>query len=864
MCQLFLDMFESLLAKRNKHRKKKRKRSETNQLQQQTNKRTALESSTPTLSSVIASIKPSTTPFTNQPKSLIIGILIDLTFPHESLWESWHNAVQQLQPTITTEIIFIPRIVLSSNDIHKHFESFVQEHLIELNHPVRWGSINEVRAILTLMERAHIHVENGKNVQFLMCDSYTIPGSVNINEIWEKSDSASQVSLSNDDNNNTDNNSNNKSNNSDAATATNNKNKNNTKATATVGYSRDIQFQCISNKIIDSSHLKRISPWGMIMNGNMIQNIVKLEAAPSSTSSATSSTSITSSTSSSTKPCWYKSFQAVPCASEIYFATIISMFDGTLQSCCTEQWERPIQFQTDSMVLALQEMKPQNNPHFHVLRRITSSISIEMWSSVLDIDLSFLKTLDQKNEDEVVEDDNNNTTFGKTTKYEVGSNDMLQIYNNNGNIWTTGDNGRDTYIRNLETGELEIYGGAISVFRKSKGGKAPRKQLTTTSSTTSTTASSFDDDTRCNTSLVASPLFPMGGGKSQRSAWFSDDYLISIDPPACGIGNKFFIYSAYRIYSSIYQKEMNIHNKTWLDNNMYHLSLSATEASASSTSSSSSSNRYTMTSRTITKVDRALVLAVFQKTTMYLQWSPLILSWKKDIYQWFQQYVEESITKSIETYNQTDATTSKNDIGGKNDLVIHLRTGDIWEERVKTANVANGGFIYYTQPPAWFYSYVVSKYKYKTINVLTHVPNSQYVLAVVSALQNVPGVHTVRVLTGTLQSDFGLLLRANNLIPSISTFSWWGIFLGDCWHKKKNQNQRTVHIGRTGFWHPNSIHQKQFCFQFDSNSTTEGNVDDVVQHHEYILEQSDTWQNTNEQRAKAFSNIVPDWFVEKY
>jgi len=191
-------------------------------------------------------------------------------------------------------------------------------------------------------------------------------------------------------------------------------------------------------------------------------------------------------------------------------------------------------------------------------------------------------------------------------------------------------------------------------------------------------------------------------------------------------------------------------------------------------------------------------------------------------------------------------------------LVIHLRTGDIWEERVKTANVNNSGFMYYTQPPAWFYAYIVKKHSYKTINILTHVPNSQYVLSVVTGLKNIAHVTTVRVLTGTLQSDFGLLLRAQHIIPSISTFCWWGLFLGNGWANEQKIS-KCVYIGRTGFWHPNSVHQKQYCFQFDRESNGA-----YVDRKEYLLNVSDKWQNTNAQRSLAFSNVVPAWFLQKY
>jgi hypothetical protein len=168
----------------------------------------------------------------------------------------------------------------------------------------------------------------------------------------------------------------------------------------------------------------------------------------------------------------------------------------------------------------------------------------------------------------------------------------------------------------------------------------PLKHASSSSSSSSSTSTTSSNGRR----------FPQGGGKTQRSAWYSDDYLISIDPPACGIGNKFFIYSAYRIYSSIFQKEMNIHNANWLAPAVYKLSLSSSSPSLplSTTATLDRSRRYQMMARVPTNEDRALIEAVFQKTTMYLQWSPLVLSWQKDVQAWFAPFVADSIEKSIE------------------------------------------------------------------------------------------------------------------------------------------------------------------------------------------------------------------------
>jgi hypothetical protein len=756
--------FNDLLARRSKHRGKKRKRSEEKALKDA--KKSNVEA-VPTLDDAIhtiqssLSVSPTTNTNTSSMKSLTnsilyVGVLAGANFPHQELWESWHGTVSQNHPTFQVEIGFVSRFVNDS----LQWTNFVKEHQVFVDHPVSWGSIDEVRAILTLMARANELVHDGGKLRFVICDSDTIPGLTNITSLFQHENDVNAVQ-------------------DKTSSSTNSTTK---KQCVDTGYSRDMQYQCISQKTVDPSRLCQFSPWGMVVNEKMVRCIVQLERLQSAAVAATV-----------TPPCWYKHFQAVPCASEVYFATIISWFGGKFISCCRERWQSPFQRETDSIVVQPEcffDGKQLNN-QFFVLRRVTTTVSKSIWKSAL---------------------------------------------------------------------QINIDESTVDAEKKSNGSITNATSITTNNNNPSSSSLSSSLSSASSSSSSSLRRFPQGG-KSQRAAWYSDNYLISIDPPACGIGNKFFIYSAYRIYSSIHQKKMNIHNKKWLNYEVYKLPLSSDNSTAAT------NHVFQMLTRVPTNEDRSLIESVFKKTTMYLQWSPLILSWQRDIRSWFEPFVSDSIQMSINEYGQSgdfcsgsssNNDVSNTDIGGSKDLVIHLRTGDIWEERVKSANVINGGFIYYTQPPAWFFSFIVQKYSYETINILTHVPNSQYVLSVVTALKNIKQVKNVRVLTGTLQSDFGLLLRAKNVIPSISTFCWWGIFLGNGWSNDRKQ-KKTVHIGRTGFWHPNSIHNTQYCMEFDIESDG-----DYVDRNEYLLTVSDKWQNTSEQRREAFSHVIPQWFIKIY
>ena len=298
-------------------------------------------------------------------------------------------------------------------------------------------------------------------------------------------------------------------------------------------------------------------------------------------------------------------------------------------------------------------------------------------------------------------------------------------------------------------------------------------------------------------------LFPRGG-RGQREAWFSDDYLRSVDPPACGAGNKFFIYSTYRLFALMNRKRLHFHDSRWLDPATFGLPLDV--------SFDSGDQNENKLHRAPTNIDRRLVEAVFRKTTMYLQWSPLVLSWQRTVRPWFKRFMSRAVAASEAAYGSS-ARSDRNDT-----LTIHLRTGDIWEQRVRSANLTNGGFMFYTQPPAWFYSWIAERLVSRGVTmgrvgarlrkaiVVTHVPNSTYTLAVVVALKSVLGLDSVQVCSGSLLADFGLLLRARHFVPSVSTFAWWAAFLGNgmlCDDMGAGRaaagTKRHVYLGRLGF-----------------------------------------------------------------
>ncbi len=344
-------------------------------------------------------------------------------------------------------------------------------------------------------------------------------------------------------------------------------------------------------------------------------------------------------------------------------------------------------------------------------------------------------------------------------------------------------------------------------------------------------------------------MLPISTSGGQR-AWLSDDWLKSLDPPSCGMGNKFFLYTMYRLYAKFNRKRLCFFSTEWL-REKFHLLREV---------------RYDikdiqekMDGSQVNK-DSDMLQSVFKNCTMFLQWSPAILIHSRLVYEWFSTFMEECVNISQAKYP---------DIDFENHLIIHLRTGDIFDERVRRSeNKSSTGFIFYTQPPAWFYGWLARKNSYKMVSIVTQTPESTYCQAVTEAVKAVSSVTSVELRSGKMLEDFGLLMRAQHFVSSISTFSWWAMFLGNKYFSnncemvgdtKCGHVRRQVFVPLTGYWHPESKHGAQCKFILD-NASNHGCCD----RYEYVLEKQDCWQNTNEQRSKLFEFNAPTWFLDRY
>lgn len=149
---------------------------------------------------------------------------------------------------------------------------------------------------------------------------------------------------------------------------------------------------------------------------------------------------------------------------------------------------------------------------------------------------------------------------------------------------------------------------------------------------------------------------------------------------------------------------------------------------------------------------------------------------------------------------------------------VHLRTGDVWIERgssSRSGRDAGGGKVNasYAPPPVWWYGWLARKFRPSCVLLVSSNAASTLVSAVDAAFREA-GVTDVRRVSQTPEADFGVLVRAQTLVASVSTFAWWAAFMAAFMHSEpKGRSEpgaarRVVRIfwPQTGMAHPESVH----------------------------------------------------------
>ena len=100
----------------------------------------------------------------------------------------------------------------------------------------------------------------------------------------------------------------------------------------------------------------------------------------------------------------------------------------------------------------------------------------------------------------------------------------------------------------------------------------------------------------------------------------------------------------------------------------------------------------------------------------------------------------------------------------QNDLVIHIRSGDIFEPKYQGS---------YSQPPLCFYQKVINKFKFNKIYLIAQNKNNPVINKILEEFPNI--IYQEQ----NIATDISYLVNAYNLVASVSTFLTTSVMLND-------------------------------------------------------------------------------------
>lgn len=122
---------------------------------------------------------------------------------------------------------------------------------------------------------------------------------------------------------------------------------------------------------------------------------------------------------------------------------------------------------------------------------------------------------------------------------------------------------------------------------------------------------------------------------------------------------------------------------------------------------------------------------------------------------------------------------------GENDLVLHIRGGDLWNNKLPNCQHA--------PIPLRFYQKVIQSTEYKDIYIVTENKEDPVVKKLIQIYPE------IKIMSQMILEDFLFIYFAKNTVAiSMSTLAWWAAWLSEV---------KTVHFPLYGFWHPDSPRQ---------------------------------------------------------
>lgn len=308
-------------------------------------------------------------------------------------------------------------------------------------------------------------------------------------------------------------------------------------------------------------------------------------------------------------------------------------------------------------------------------------------------------------------------------------------------------------------------------------------------------------------------------------------------------------------------------------------------------------------------------------SSMVLRFAPLISSWMTSL-------AKASVTESMKTLpafkvssstldDTVDVDSVSNDVAdsefsqmkndtaapecpivlsprfvsfSQHDWVIHIRTGDIWIEDLKDdvtlpdfptddqtlvkSHVSHRVNSAYCPPPCWWYKEIAKEEKMKNVWLVSSSKTSTLTKNVALALLE-GGVKTVHFVQGSQKSDFGLLMRARNLVSSCSSFAWWAAFLSQVVpiaqsvkpgssHANSDVLKRKLIFPLTGLSNPVSYHATYHDLSFQRQVTTNKLWFEQLYYKAFVPLNSKEKQSLPVECSQNSSAIDPSWLPVLY
>ena len=136
-----------------------------------------------------------------------------------------------------------------------------------------------------------------------------------------------------------------------------------------------------------------------------------------------------------------------------------------------------------------------------------------------------------------------------------------------------------------------------------------------------------------------------------------------------------------------------------------------------------------------------------------------------------------------------------------NDLIIHVRSGDVFEKNKPFNKKMDEMFSCFVSPPYIFYKNIIEKYKFKNIFIISENFNLNPIIN--KLLEN---YKTAVFLTNDLITDFSILMKAKHFIPGHSDLSRVAILLSDV--------PKNIYISKRIF--PNNSNINTIYFNYES------------------------------------------------